>query len=95
MNYKKIILIGFLSIFLFSCDDTFKEIGRKLSIKKVKNEEMEKYNGYIEIHNNLTNIENEISKYIDAAGEGKEINVQEMGTLESVPVIKIENLEKI
>ena len=91
MNYKKIILIGFLSIFLFSCDDTFKEIGRKLSIKKVKNEEMEKYNGYIEIHNNLTNIENEISKYIDAAGEGKEINVQEMGTLESVPVIKIDN----
>ena len=43
MNYKKIILIGFLSIFLFSCDDTFKEIGRKLSIKKVKNEEMEKF----------------------------------------------------
>ena len=91
MNYKKIILIGFLSIFLFSCDDTFKEIGRKFSIKKVKNEEMEKYNGYIEIHNNVTNIENEISKYIDAAGEGKEINVQEMGTLESVPVIKIDN----
>ena len=91
MNYKKIILIGFLSIFLFSCDDTFKEIGRKFSIKKVKNEEMEKYNGYIEIHNNLTNIENEISKYIDVAGEGKEINVQEMGTLESVPVIKIDN----
>ena len=91
MNYKKIILIVFLSIFLFSCDDTFKEIGRKFSIKKVKNEEMEKYNGYIEIHNNLTNIENEISKYIDAAGEGKEINLQEMGTLESVPVIKIDN----
>ena len=91
MNYKKIILIGFLSIFLFSCDDTFKEIGRKFSIKKVKNEEMEKYNGYIEIHNNLTNIENEISKYIDVAGEGKEINTQEMGTLESVPVIKIDN----
>ena len=91
MNYKKIILIGFLSIFLFSCDDTFKEIGRKFSIKKVKNEEMEKYNGYIEIHNNLTNIENEISKYIDAAGEGKEINTQEMGTLESIPVIKIDN----
>ena len=91
MNYKKIILIGFLSIFLFSCDDTFKEIGRKFSIKKVKNEEMEKYNGYIEIHNNLTNIENEISKYIDVAGEGKEINVQEMGTLESIPVIKIDN----
>ena len=42
MNYKKIILIGFLSIFLFSCDDTFKEIGRKFSIKKVKNEEMKK-----------------------------------------------------
>ena len=91
MNYKKIILIGFLSIFLFSCDDTFKEIGRKLSIKKVKNEEMEKYNGYIEIHNNLTNIENEISKYIGVAGEDKEINVQEMGTLESIPVIKIDN----
>ena len=91
MNYKKIILIGFFSIFLFSCDDTFKEIGRKFSIKKVKNEEMEKYNGYIEIHNNLTNIENEISKYIDVAGEGKEINVQEIGTLESVPVIKIDN----
>ena len=91
MNYKKIILIGFLSIFLFSCDDTFKEIGRKFSIKKVKNEEMEKYNGYIEIHNNLTNIENEISKYIDVAGEGKEINVQEMGRLESIPVIKIDN----
>jgi len=91
MNYKKIILIGFFSIFLFSCDDTFKEIGRKFSIKKVKNEEMEKYNGYIEIHNNLTNIENEISKYIDVAGEDKEINVQEMGTLESVPVIKIDN----
>ncbi|WP_369712354.1 YiiG family protein [Leptotrichia sp. HSP-342] len=91
MNYKKIILIGFLSIFLFSCDDTFKEIGRKLSIKKVKNEEMEKYNGYIEIHNNLTNIENEISKYIDVAGEGKEINAQEMGTLENIPVIKIDN----
>ena len=91
MNYKKIILIGFFLIFLFSCDDTFKEIGRKFSIKKVKNEEMEKYNGYIEIHNNLTNIENEISKYIDVAGERKEINVQEMGTLESVPVIKIDN----
>lgn len=91
MNYKKIILIGFLSIFLFSCDDTFKEIGRKFSIKKVKNEEMEKYNGYIEIHNNLTNIENEITKYIDVAGEGKEINIQEMGTLESIPVIKIDN----
>ena len=91
MNYKKIILIGFLSIFLFSCNDTFKEIGRKLRIKKVKNEEMEKYNSYIEIHNNLTNIENEISKYIDVAGEGKEINVQEMGTLESIPVIKIDN----
>lgn len=91
MNYKKIILIGFLSIFLFSCNDTFKEIGRKLRIKKVKNEEMEKYNSYIEIHNNLTNIENEISKYIDVAGEGKEINVQEMGTLESLPVIKIDN----
>jgi len=91
MNYKKIILIVFLSIFLFSCDDTFKEIGRKFSIKKVKNEEMEKYNGYIEIHNNLTNIENEISKYIDVAGEGKEINVQEMGRLESIPVIKIDN----
>ena len=91
MNYKKIILIGFLSIFLFSCDDTFKEIRRKFSIKKVKNEEMEKYNGYIEIHNNLTNIENEISKYIDVAGEGKEINVQEMGRLESIPVIKIDN----
>ena len=91
MNYKKIILIGFFSIFLFSCDDTFKEIGRKFSIKKVKNEEMEKYNGYIEIHNNLTNIENEISKYIDVAGEGKEINVQEMATLESIPVIKIDN----
>ena len=91
MNYKKIILIGFLSIFLFSCDDTFKEIGRKFSIKKVKNEEMEKYNGYIEIYNNLTNIENEISKYIGVAGEGKEINVQEMGTLESIPVIKIDN----
>ena len=91
MNYKKIILIGFFSIFLFSCDDTFKEIGRKLSIKKVKNEEMEKYNGYIEIHNNLTNIENEISKYIGVAGEDKEINVQEMGTLESIPVIKIDN----
>ena len=91
MNYKKIILIGFFLIFLFSCDDTFKEIGRKFSIKKVKNEEMEKYNSYIEIHNNLTNIENEISKYIDAAGEGKEINAQEMGTLESVPVIKIDN----
>ena len=91
MNYKKIILIGFISIFLFSCDDTFKEIERKFSIKKVKNEEMEKYNGYIEIHNNLTNIENEISKYIDVAGEGKEINAQKMGTLESVPVIKIDN----
>lgn len=91
MNYKKIILIGFFSIFLFSCDDTFKEIGRKLSIKKVKNEEMEKYNGYIEIHNNLTNIENEISKYIGVAGEDKEINVQEMGTLESIPIIKIDN----
>ena len=91
MNYKKIILIGFLSIFLFSCDDTFKEIRRKFSIKKVKNEEMEKYNGYIEIHNNLTNIENEISKYIDVAGEGKEINAQEIGTLESIPVIKIDN----
>lgn len=91
MNYKKIILIGFLSIFLFSCNDTFKEIGRKLRIKKVKNEEMEKYNSYIEIHNNLTNIENEISKYIDVAGEGKEINIQEMGTLESIPVIKIDN----
>ena len=91
MNYKKIILIGFLSIYLFSCDDIFKEIGRKLSIKKVKNEEMEKYNGYIEIHNNLTNIENEISKYIGVAGEGKEINVQEMRTLESIPVIKIDN----
>jgi len=91
MNYKKIILIGFLSIFLFSCDDTFKEIGRKFSIKKVKNEEMEKYNSYIEIYNNLTNIENEISKYIDAAGEGKKINAQEMGTLESIPVIKIDN----
>ena len=91
MNYKKIILIGFLSIFLFSCDDTFKEIGRKLSIKKVKNEEMEKYNSYIEIHNNLTNIENEISKYIGVAGEDKEINAQEMGTLESIPVIKIDN----
>lgn len=91
MNYKKIILIGFFSIFLFSCDDTFKEIGRKFSIKKVKNEEMEKYNGYIEIHNNLTNIENEVSKYIDVAGEGKEINAQEMRTLESIPVIKIDN----
>ena len=91
MNYKKIILIGFISIFLFSCDDTFKEIERKFSIKKVKNEEMEKYNGYIEIHNNLTNIENEVSKYIHVVGEGKEINVQEMGTLESVPVIKIDN----
>ena len=91
MNYKKIILIGFFSIFLFSCDDTFKEIGRKFSIKKVKNEEMEKYNSYIEIHNNLTNIENEISKYIGVAGEGKEINVQEMRTLESIPVIKIDN----
>ena len=91
MNYKKIILIGFFLIFLFSCDDTFKEIGRKFSIKKVKNEEMEKYNSYIEIHNNLTNIENEISKYIGVAGEGKEINAQEMGTLESVPVIKIDN----
>lgn len=91
MNYKKIILIGFFSIFLFSCDDIFKEIGRKFSIKKVKNEEMEKYNGYIEIHNNLTNIENEISKYIDVAGEGKEINIQEMATLESIPVIKIDN----
>jgi len=91
MNYKKIILIGFFLIFLFSCDDTFKEIGRKFSIKKVKNEEMEKYNGYIEIHNNLTNIEIEISKYIGMAGEDKEINVQEMGTLESIPVIKIDN----
>ena len=91
MNYKKIILIGFFLIFLFSCDDTFKEIGRKFSIKKVKNEEMEKYNGYIEIHNNLTNIENEISKYIGVAGEGKEINAQEMGTLENIPVIKIDN----
>ena len=91
MNYKKIILIGFFLIFLFSCDDTFKEIGRKFSIKKVKNEEMEKYNSYIEIHNNLTNIENEISKYIDVAGEGKEINAQEIGTLESIPVIKIDN----
>ena len=91
MNYKKIILIVFLSIFLLSCDDTFKEIGRKFSIKKVKNEEMEKYNGYIEIHNNLTNIENEISKYIDVAGEGKEINIKEMGTLESIPLIKIDN----
>ena len=91
MNYKKIILIVFLSIFLLSCDDTFKEIGRKFSIKKVKNEEIEKYNGYIEIHNNLTNIENEISKYIDVAGEGKEINIKEMGTLESIPLIKIDN----
>ena len=91
MNYKKIILIGFFLIFLFSCDDTFKEIGRKFSIKKVKNEEMEKYNSYIEIHNNLTNIENEISKYIGVAGEGKEINAQEMGTLENIPVIKIDN----
>ena len=72
MNYKKIILIVFLSIFLFSCDDTFKEIGRKFSIKKVKNEEMEKYNGYIEIHNNLTNIENEISFFPSSSLEFSE-----------------------
>ena len=91
MNYKKIILITIFSTFLFSCNDTFKEIGRKFSIKKVKNEEMEKYNSYIEIHNNLTNIDDEISKYVGVAGEGKEINIQEMGALESVPVIKIDN----
>ena len=50
MNYKKIILIATLSILLFSCDKSFKEIGQRLSIKKVKNEEMEKYNSYIEIY---------------------------------------------
>ena len=52
---------------------------------------MEKYNNYIEIHNYLTNIDDEISKYIDAAGEGKEINVEEMGTLENIPSIKVDN----
>ena len=91
MNYKKIILITIFSIFLFSCDDTFKEIGRKFSIKKVKNEEMDKYNGYVEIHNNLTNIDNEILKYISVVGEGKEINIQELKESKSIPVIKIDN----
>ena len=91
MNYKKIILIATLSIFLFSCDKTFQEIGQRLNIKKVKNEEMEKYNSYIEVYNNLTNIDDEISKYVGVAGEGKEINVQEMGTLENIPVIKIDS----
>ena len=91
MNYKKIILIGILSVFLFSCDKTFQEIGQRLNIKKVKNEEMDKYNSYIEIHNSLTNIDNEILKYVSVAGEGKEINIEEMGTLENMPVIKIDN----
>lgn len=91
MNYKKIILIGILSIVLFSCDKTFQDIEQKFNIKKVKNDEMEKYNNYIEIHNYLTNIDDEISKYIDAAGEGKEINVEEMGTLENIPSIKVDN----
>ncbi len=91
MNYKKIILIGILSVFLFSCDKTFQEIGQRLNIKKVKNKEMDKYNSYIEIHNSLTNIDNEILKYVSVAGEGKEINIEEMGTLENMPVIKIDN----
>ena len=91
MKHKKIILITILSVIIFSCDNTFQEIGQRFSIKKVKNEEMEKYNGYIEIHNDLTNIDNEISKYVDVAGETKEINVNEMGALENIPVIKIDN----
>ena len=91
MNYKKIILIATLSILLFSCDKSFKEIGQRLSIKKVKNEEMEKYNSYIEIYNKLPIIDDEISSYIEAAGENNSINIEQMKTLGNIPVIKIES----
>lgn len=91
MSYKKIILIATLSILLFSCDKSFKEIGQRLSIKKVKNEEMEKYNSYIEIYNKLSIIDDEISSYIEAAGENNSINIEQMKTLGNIPVIKIES----
>ena len=91
MSYKKIILIATLSILLFSCDKSFKEIGQRFSIKKVKNEEMEKYNSYIEIYNKLSIIDDEISSYIEAAGENNSINIEQMKTLGNIPVIKIES----
>ena len=52
---------------------------------------MEKYNSYIEIYNKLSIIDDEISSYIEAAGENNSINIEQMKTLGNIPVIKIES----